>query len=409
MTISEPSVNETYVTVSEAALDVTMVGGHSAMEIELPLWELVVSVVSLSIVTCFTFVGNALVIVSVLSYRPLRIVPNYFIVSLAVADLTMAVFVLLLGAANTIMGKWVFGDCLCRAWLTIDILCCTASILNLCAIALDRYWAISDAINYAQKRTAPRVLFMIGVVWTMSIVICLPPIFGWNNWEGSTPKEPCTPTNDKGYVIFSAIGSFYCPLLIMIILNVKIFRSIRKRLRKRVSRQSQILDLPSARFSRLEAVTPAMLHAPPRRVHTLTEYYRKRSDSDTLPTKASQRRASTVMRDDNEVFQVIRRTGKISLTKERRAARTLGTVMGAFVVCWLPFFLMYVILPFCPSCTSPSRKVQNFIIWLGYLNSAFNPVIYTFFNKDFCNAVAKVLRRSVKWIHVCGHAEVNPV
>lgn len=66
--------------------------------------------------------------------------------------------------------------------------------------------------------------------------------------------------------------------------------------------------------------------------------------------------------------------------------------MGTFVVCWLPFFLMYVIVPYCPSCPEPNDKVINFIVWLGYINSSLNPVIYTIFNMEFRRAFARILR-----------------
>ncbi|XP_041457332.1 uncharacterized protein LOC121409477 [Lytechinus variegatus] len=49
--------------------------------------------------------------------------------------------------------------------------------------------------------------------------------------------------------------------------------------------------------------------------------------------------------------------------------------MGAFVVCWLPFFLLYVIKPFCLNCQIP-KALDRFVLWLGYLNSLLNPIIY---------------------------------
>lgn len=128
----------------------------------------------LSMIIIVTIVGNVLVILSVFTYKPLRIVQNFFIVSLAVADLTVAILVLPLNVAYSILGRWEFGIHLCKMWLTSgkiwklliveikincflcsffctsDVLCCTASILNLCAIALDRFWAITDPINYGK-------------------------------------------------------------------------------------------------------------------------------------------------------------------------------------------------------------------------------------------------------------------
>ncbi|KAH9423608.1 Octopamine receptor [Dermatophagoides pteronyssinus] len=81
---------------------------------------------------------------------------------------------------------------------------------------------------------------------------------------------------------------------------------------------------------------------------------------------------------------------KISLSRERRATRILGIIMGVFVACWLPFFLMYVIVPFCKSCEL-SRETVNFITWLGYMNSAINPLIYCGFNRDFRRAFQKII------------------
>jgi len=92
--------------------------------------------------------------------------------------------------------------------------------------------------------------------------------------------------------------------------------------------------------------------------------------------------ATPLQKKPSGVNQFIEEKQKISLSKERRAARTLGIIMGVFVICWLPFFLMYVILPFCQSCC-PTNKFKNFITWLGYINSGLNPVIYTIFNLDY--------------------------
>ncbi|GAU94677.1 hypothetical protein RvY_06404 [Ramazzottius varieornatus] len=91
-----------------------------------------------------------------------------------------------------------------------------------------------------------------------------------------------------------------------------------------------------------------------------------------------------------DVKQSLAKRQKISLTKERRAARTLLIVVLVFVICWLPFFVWYVVKPFCPDCPMDERS-YNFILWLGFLNSSLNPVIYTIFNLDFRKAFKKML------------------
>lgn len=110
-----------------------------------------------------------------------QVVQNYFIVSLAVADILVALCVMPFHIINTALGHWPFSALFCNAWLTCDILMCTASILNLCAIAVDRYRAIHDPLNYVRMRTKRRVLVGVALVWIVSAAISVPPLLGWNN------------------------------------------------------------------------------------------------------------------------------------------------------------------------------------------------------------------------------------
>ncbi|KAE8742970.1 hypothetical protein FOCC_FOCC011400 [Frankliniella occidentalis] len=77
---------------------------------------------------------------------------------------------------------------------------------------------------------------------------------------------------------------------------------------------------------------------------------------------------------------------------EHKAARTLGIIMGTFMLCWLPFFLWYVITTLCgESCPSPDVVVAV-LFWIGYFNSALNPLIYAYFNRDFREAFKNTLQ-----------------
>lgn len=100
--------------------------------------------------------------------------------------------------------------------------------------------------------------------------------------------------------------------------------------------------------------------------------------------------AEAARRQSMAVVAHVKRKEKISVSKEKKAAKTLAVIMGVFVLCWLPFFLMYIIMPFCNSCYI-HPKVQDAITWLGYINSAINPVIYTIFNLDFRRAFERYL------------------
>lgn len=426
-----------------------------------PEWEAICTAIVLTLIIISTIVGNILVILSVFTYKPLRIVQNFFIVSLAVADLTVAILVLPLNVAYSILGQWVFGIYVCKMWLTCDIMCCTSSILNLCAIALDRYWAITDPINYAQKRTLERVLLMIGGVWVLSLVISSPPLLGWNDWpDVFEPDTPCRLTSQPGFVIFSSSGSFYIPLVIMTVVYFEIYLATKKRLRDRAkatkistisSGQNKYTTKNNAHIDNdHDSVSSEGNHNEHQGSTRLVSEEKNKTKTRKLTPKKKQKKRywskddksqnkliipilsnensvtdhmaenrntssesnskeaheedlievnETVVikakkplkvNQQNTVYQFIEEKQRISLTRERRAARTLGIIMGVFVVCWLPFFVIYLVIPFCASCCL-SNKFINFITWLGYLNSALNPLIYTIFNLDFRRAFKKLL------------------
>lgn len=81
---------------------------------------------------------------------------------------------------------------------------------------------------------------------------------------------------------------------------------------------------------------------------------------------------------------------RIARKKEKRATLILGLIMGSFIACWLPFFFLYILVPMCPTCVIPEAAFA-LAFWLGYMNSALNPAIYTIFNKDFRRAFRRIL------------------
>lgn len=105
----------------------------------------------------------------------------------------------------------------------------------------------------------------------------------------------------------------------------------------------------------------------------------------------SQATSKTYLASDNE-----RHKRKLAKARERRATLILGIIMTAFICSWMPFFTFYVLRAVCPTCRDYMTgypKVEAFIFWMGYCNSAINPIIYTIFNRDFRKAFRKILFR----------------
>ncbi|XP_010792330.1 5-hydroxytryptamine receptor 7-like, partial [Notothenia coriiceps] len=92
----------------------------------------------LTMLTLSTICGNMLVVISVCFVKKLRQPSNYLIVSLAVADLSVALAVMpFVSITDLIGGQWIFGQFFCNVFIAMDVMCCTASIMSLCVISID--------------------------------------------------------------------------------------------------------------------------------------------------------------------------------------------------------------------------------------------------------------------------------
>jgi len=185
----------------------------------------------------FTIVGNILVIIAVLTTRSLKGPQNLFLVSLAAADILVATLVIPFSLANELQGYWAFGAVWCEIYLALDVLFCTSSIVHLCAIALDRYLSISRPVSYGARRTPARIKAAIVVVWLISAVISFPPLLTLDKSEGG--EEACELNNERWYILYSTIGSFFAPCVIMILVYVKIYRIAKQLTRRPTGRKAE--------------------------------------------------------------------------------------------------------------------------------------------------------------------------
>ncbi|MEE6485617.1 hypothetical protein FKM82_014349 [Ascaphus truei] len=301
-----------------------------------------------------TLLGNTLVCLAVIKFRHLRSkVTNFFVISLAVSDLCVALLVMPWKAVTEVAGYWLFGD-FCDTWIAFDIMCSTASILNLCIISLDRYWAIASPFRYERKMTQRVAFIMIGVAWTLSILISFIPVqLSWHKsqeteeeFNATNQTENCDSSLNRTYAISSSLISFYIPVVIMIGTYTRIYRIAQTQIR------------------RISSLERAVEHA--------------QSCHPDCPHENSL---------------------KTSFRKETKVLKTLSIIMGVFVFCWLPFFVLNCMVPFChislPGQSEPeppcvSETTFNIFVWFGWANSSLNPVIYAF-NADFRKAFTTIL------------------
>ncbi|XP_073963138.1 octopamine receptor in mushroom bodies [Choristoneura fumiferana] len=444
-------------------------------------WDEPASLVSLAVlalIDVLVIAGNCLVIAAVLCSSKLRSVTNLFIVSLAVADLLVGVAVLPFSATREVFEVWIFGNVWCSVWLAVDVWMCTASILNLCAISLDRYVAVTRPVSYPSIMSRRRAKALIGGLWVLSFVICFPPLVGWKDKkpeeaelkDGWSPNPhcpwTCELTNDAGYVVYSALGSFYIPMFVMLFFYWRIYKAAVRttkainqgfrttkgkglgsrfddnRLTLRIHRGrgstrphgSPLSTASNHSTSTSLSASPERLrrHSSARRAHEKvkisvsypsSEQICQTHENSRSPSRSPSPSLYAVHyeRDGRELTEsrlrvrpphhlapgplydefddkprATRRMGKRNIKAqvkrfkmETKAAKTLGIIVGGFVFCWLPFFSVYVVRAFCGDCV-PSIMF-SVLFWLGYCNSAINPLIYALFSKDFRFAFKRII------------------
>ncbi|XP_060917651.1 D(1) dopamine receptor-like [Labrus mixtus] len=338
----------------------------------------------LALLIIWTLLGNFTVCAAVYRYRHLRAkVTNIFIVSLALSDLLVGVLVMPWKAVAEVAGFWPFGE-FCKTWLACDIMCSTASILNLCVISVDRYWAISSPFRYERNMNKKVASVMIGVTWTVSVVISFVPVqLNWHRAElgdalhGKSPDGSCDSSLSRTYAISSSLISFYIPVAIMIVTYTRIY---------------QIAQMQIRMISSLER---AAERAQSRRSEVLEQFPHMCMEID-----ANSYQSHIRLHADSQRSSQSHRELRVSIRKETKVLKTLSIIMGVFVCCWLPFFVLNCALPFCPGPETPgaqrgpycvSEKTFDVFVWIGWSNSSLNPIIYAL-NADFRDAFLRLLR-----------------
>nr|AAI17637.1 Adrenergic, alpha-2A-, receptor [Danio rerio]CAK04059.1 adrenergic, alpha-2A-, receptor [Danio rerio] len=346
--------------------------------------------------------GNVLVIIAVFTSRALRAPQNLFLVSLASADILVATLVMPFSLANELMGMWTFGGVWCEIYLALDVLFCTASITHLCAISLDRYWSITQAIEYNLKRTPQRIKRIIFIVWIIAAVISCPPLITMKKSEG----DICDINKEKWYIVSSCIGSFFLPCIIMVLVYIRIYQIAKKRTRappgdhrknevgkKENDPHEKLNGIQNAEPEDKDEINGVDMEESSSSDHKVSNPCSLKKKSSKGKTKLSQIKPGDG--DKTEACQTTKASRwKGRQNREKRFTFVLAVVIGVFVICWFPFFFTYTFTAFCDCCVP--ETLFKFFFWFGYCNSSLNPIIYTIFNNDFRRSFKKILCRRDK-------------
>ncbi|XP_014615681.1 PREDICTED: octopamine receptor beta-3R-like isoform X1 [Polistes canadensis] len=335
-------------------------------------------------------IGNAIVVASVRRHRKLRVPTNRYVVSLAAADFLVAVCAMSFNASVELYGHWIFGRTMCDVWNSMDVYFSTASILHLCCISVDRYYAIVRPLEYPAIMRRITVTCMLASAWTLPAFISFIPIFmGWYSTEKHLNylrdnPQVCSFAVNRLYALISSSVSFWIPGLVMIVMYFKIYKEA-VRQREALSRASSNTILNNIHLHRMSTSrnhsrASHQLLLPP---SNAIEFGRTRTQSCASAAELNLGNGTSIRQQSK------------SWRAEHKAARTLGIIMGAFLLCWLPFFLWYLTTTLCGEACYCPDTVVSVLFWIGYFNSALNPLIYAYFNRDFREAFKDTLKSAL--------------
>ncbi|XP_053344452.1 trace amine-associated receptor 1-like [Clarias gariepinus] len=302
---------------------------NSCVKFTYPLFIRVSIYMFFSLVVILTVFGNFFVILSIVHFKQLHIPTNYLVLSLAVTDLLLGGFVMPPSIIRSVETCWYLGTLFCKIHFSVSITLCTASIINLCFIAVDRYIAVCQPLLYRTIITPYITLVMISICWSVSFTVGFGVIFLGLNMLGIEDFNNKNVACEGGCVMFqspassttSSLLSFYFPGIIMLSIYTKIFR-------------------------------------------------------------VAQKQAKLIHDSKNKTQSMISK-------EEKKATKTLAVVLGVFLSLWTPFFFCNIIDPFIGYLISPT--LFDMLVWIGYLNSTCNPMVYAFFYKWFRKALKTVL------------------
>ncbi|XP_029452782.1 trace amine-associated receptor 4-like [Rhinatrema bivittatum] len=277
-----------------------------------------------------TMGGNLVVVISIAHFKQLHSPTNFLILSLAAADFLVGLLVMPYSMVRSIDSCWYFGEWFCKLHTCCDIMLCTTSIFHLCFISVDRYYAVCQPLHYITKITNPVIAVFVLISWSVPCFLAVGKVLSDGIQDYVTSIScigACSLTLNKLWGVLASLIAFFIPGTVMVGVYEHIFMVAKDQARK---------------------------------IHKVSA-----------------------------VSQSVSDTKKMSLKKESKAAKTLSVVMGVFILCWLPFFIATMADPFINFSTP--EDLFNAFLWLGYFNSAFNPIIYGLFYPSFHKAFKSIL------------------
>ncbi|XP_077471906.1 histamine H3 receptor [Stigmatopora argus] len=325
-----------------------------------------------------TVLGNALVMFAFKVDKSLRRQCNYYFLNLAISDFLVGAFCIPVYIPYMLTGRWMLGRRLCKLWLVMDYLLCSASVFSIVLISYDRFLSVTRAVSYraSQSLSHPAITKMI-VVWVLAFVLYSPAIIFWESVVGRSrvPKEECFAEfyHSWYFLLCASMLEFFSPFISVAFFNLSIYLNIRRRrLRCREAHLNLKINGPAP--TQGEGIPLSHNWGTGRKLAMRGSIHSPGSSPNLGKADASSGRAAHPNR----------------LSRDKKIAKSLAIIVCVFAICWAPYTLLMIIRAACRGRCIPHHWYEV-TFWLLWLNSAINPFLYPLCHSSFRRAFAKIL------------------
>ena len=328
-----------------------------------------------AVIIMTALVGNFIVVYAFIFYKRLRTsVTNYFIISLAASDILTSGLVTSFKLDSDIRDKeWKHGEFMCNLYTTMYLLAVPSSVINLCAVTVDRYLVLRMPLRYNSLMPPRRAVVIIACLWIYAIIWACLPVMGWKKDRPAIFNGGCYFLSTREYNITVNIVNFLVPMIFMAVFWSRIYAIVLHHIKRTLKTDLFLNTNDSSNTSNIhcteQAASPNLL---------------------TLESK-----------ENNE---------KKKMRRNFRGSRYIGFIVMLFYVCWLPYVTISLIGNMCGEQVYIPRVLFEVFLTLGFLNSALNPFLYPFHDKHFKGAFRdmwKRVRTNSLFKNICPKEEIR--
>ncbi|XP_045927427.1 5-hydroxytryptamine receptor 1A-alpha [Micropterus dolomieu] len=382
---------------------------HSLSERTQLVLEILMVLMCLGAVT-----GNILVIVIVAATKTFHSVTSVLIMNLAISDLLVGVGVMPFVALSIMNRGWVDYADLCLYVGYTSSVYCTASVLTLAAIALDRYYSIIDCLRYSSRCTLCRTCGVVLWIWLQALTTSCPPLLGWSSVSYVGPMYSCAVNwaSSPSYSAFMAALSYLIPAVVILFCYVNIVKVARSHARRIHTLEDSVQRSrnPHSAFPPCDSSRQhcESLHSPSTLIYHVSgqfvsEVSREEGDyiSPALPGSATEQNNPSSRRMFSFLAQSASQPPLQNSQQQNnhQGLVRLFLVISAFFLCWTPYIGVALIQATETAISGQSNLVPpsavTFSYWLVLLNSDINPLLYALLSKRFQGAL-QGLRQKIR-------------